>query len=355
MSFSIVIETENLASGGVEDLARCLDSLAGQSCDVRTAKEVWTILGGCLDKGAAEQLSAKYPWLRIHQSDGHLNYLSAKKLGAEISTGQIIVYADSDVAYSPRWLEEMLQAFERHPDAQVVFSDTRIPLDSPYDLAIQLTWMFAVNRTGGAVAPADDDTPFRLNNFAIRREAMVKSYFDDQLPLYRNSIRFWRERLRIAGGLFYRIPRVMALHLPPRGWAEWWHKMLVFGADIVAAADYHQLADGTVVEDRSLLRRLGYAVRGIFVRPGAAVRRLSALLAEGRTDLRLVPGAIAITIGSLMVQTVGMLISVFDAQRIFERIVAFEVANARIQATGGVLTRFRSTPSALPPSTPPGF
>lgn len=323
-SFSIVIETENLALGGVDDLVRCLDSLARQTHDVGTAAEVLVMVGGQLDPGAARELAERYRWATFHQCNAELSYTAAKKLGAEIATGDVVVYADSDVWYDPRWLELMLAECSRHEAPFVVFSDTRIPSDSPYGFAMSVAWMLPVLPAGEAVRKAGK---FRLNNFAINRPLMRATEFDEDLPLYRGTVELWRQRLRLQGVSFYRIPKVVGEHLAPQGLGEWWYRMLVLGADSVAVADYRQLPDGTVEAAPSRRRRLLVAARTVADRLSQAVRRTRMLLAEDAGNRRLLPLGLPIAAASLAVQAIGCLVAVVNSRAVYDAITAYEASH----------------------------
>lgn len=320
MKFSLVIETENLAAGGLDDLQRCLDSLAHQELPVARAEEVLVLIGGHLDPSSAAQLQVTYPWLSFHQANGNLSYLEAKKLGGSLATGEVVVFADSDVAYRRDWLARLMAEFERRPDAAVICSDTRVATDSAYGVATQSTWMLATRPSQERVGAVSQ---FNLNNFAIRRDLMLASYFDD-LPLYRGSIRFWRQRFLLEGRRFYRIPEVMAWHLPPRSYAEWWRRMFVFGADTVAATDYKQLEDGAVIHRPSTARRFRTMLAMIPQRLRRTWQSVAALKDENRHFGTLLIGAMPIIAASLVVQWIGALAAAASPRIGFDLLTKFE-------------------------------
>jgi glycosyltransferase involved in cell wall biosynthesis len=320
-TFSVVIETENLAMGGVADLERCLDSLDKQTLDIRKANEVWIMVGGHLDPADAELIRTQYPWTTIHQANGELSYLGAKKMGAAISSGEIVLFADSDVAYDPRWLALILDERSKHPQKDIVTSDSRVAIDSSYGFVMASVWIMHIKRLGG---PPAESRGFPLNNVSVDRTTMIAVEHDEGLPLYRGFLGFWQKRLRARGVRFYRIPRVMGLHLPPQGLAEWFYRMLIFGADYVAAANYQQAADGTVTARPSVVRRAVAAMKWAGYRWVMAVVHSSRLIAEDWTRMRYVPLGLPIALFSLILITAGSVITVFNSRFLYDRVVAFE-------------------------------
>jgi glycosyltransferase involved in cell wall biosynthesis len=320
-TFSVVIETENLAMGGVADLERCLDSLDKQTLDIRKANEVWIMVGGHLDPADAEHIRKKYPWTTIHQSNSELSYVGAKKLGAEISTGSVVFFADSDLAYDPRWLELIMTERANHSPKDVVCSDSRLKLESSYEFAMQAVWMVSVKRSGGPVKEVDG---FHMNNFSIDRQTMIESHYDEGLPLYRGSFGYWRKRMRLHGIKFHRVPKTMGYHLSPQGVREWFYRMLIFGGDYVATANFRQQSDGNLVQRDNPLRRVWFAAKWIAYRWVTALGRTVRMLGEDWKQIRFVPIAIPIALVSLVLITAGSVITIFHSRFIFDRVVAFE-------------------------------
>jgi glycosyltransferase involved in cell wall biosynthesis len=321
-SFSVVVETENLAMGGVADLVRCLDSFEAQTVDIRKANEVWLMVGGHLEPSEAAKIARRYPWTRVHNSNADISYHTAKNLGARISTGEIVLFADSDVAYDRRWLELLLREIAANSGREIVASsDTRAPMDSSYGFAMHLVWMLPIRRLGGAVV---EGPKFLLNNFAIRRDTILAVPIEDVLPLYRNRGVFWLHRLRIRGVSFHRVPEVLALHLAPQGLMEWWYRMLISGSDAVATADYRQHPDGSVEHVPSLLRRGWVALKWLTLRVRVSFSRAHTLLTEDPRRVRCLPLGIPIALASLFVQGLGCAIGIINGRFMFDRITAYE-------------------------------
>jgi glycosyltransferase involved in cell wall biosynthesis len=135
-SFSIVLETENLANADLEGLTNALSSLVQQDCSPEQAKEVILIDSGDAPPTLLEQLSDRYPWIKIHPAPPSTGYYKAKMLGAELATGEIVVYADSDCLYEPHWLRTILTSFADHPERQIVAGETTTRGWGPYGTAM---------------------------------------------------------------------------------------------------------------------------------------------------------------------------------------------------------------------------
>ena len=323
-TFSIIVETENLGMAGLADLRNCLDCLANGDFDVNKANEVFVVVGGRLSDESSETIRKNYPWVTIHRAGNELSYTQAKRHGAEICSGDIVVYADSDMSYKPTWLRKMLEPFSVKPDAGVVCSDTRIDVTSAYRLGLQIAWIIPVRPFERGVKPASS---FMLNNFAIRRDLMLDVPFDEDVLLYRGRLGYWKKRLAASGVTIYRVPEVLGFHLPPQGFKEWWYRMLIYGADFVSSGDYRIVRTGSavrVVKDPSFVRRLGNACKWMAWRIFEAVQRLWRLVAERPAILWYVPGGLVVALASLAVVGLGALTAVFAPNLIYDRINSFE-------------------------------
>jgi hypothetical protein len=325
LSFSIVVETENLALAGVESLDRCLGALEKQSVGIHHANEVWLMVGTRLDPADGERILARYPWARLCLVNEELSYVGAKRKGAEISTGDIVFFADADVAYSEDWIASILAVRAGRGGACLVCSDTRVPIASGYGFGLQISWMLPVLEQGGEVAEVRN---FRLNNFGIDRQLMVDAVYDEGLPLFRGQFSSWRRRMQKNGVRFFRIPKVTAFHLIPDEFYEWFLRMMIFGADYVATANYRQLPDATVVERANMARRAWFALRWIGWRWAQAAIQCVRLVREQPTLARYLPLGIPVAIASLLVVTAGSIVAIFNTRFAYDRIVALENAGS---------------------------
>lgn len=93
-SFSIVVETENLANGDLAELRAYLDLLAAQGLDARRPNEVIIVESGQVASPVLDAVRAMYPWLTVHVSPVPLHYYAAKLEGTRLAMGEVVVFAD---------------------------------------------------------------------------------------------------------------------------------------------------------------------------------------------------------------------------------------------------------------------
>jgi glycosyltransferase involved in cell wall biosynthesis len=254
-TFSLVIETENLGMAGLDDLRDTLNSLKAQTYPIEHANEVLVIAAGHVSPETFDMLRNEYPWTTVHRIDEKLEYIQSKKRGAEIVTGDVVLFADSDVVYDTTWLENILYGFITAPGATIVTGETRIRNynTSLYAHAIQLVWM--MNMVSGSKHPVFVQH-FHLNNFAIKRQVFLQTPNYLGLPIYRAHTVEMKKWLFDRGYSAVRVPNARGYHLPPGNFMDWWYRMLVHGADAVVKADFDFHYDGTVTEKFRPLKRL---------------------------------------------------------------------------------------------------
>lgn len=226
-SFSIVVETENLATADLQGLIAAIDCLADQDPAPTAANEVLLIDSGDIPLQVKTQLQTQYPWLRIHQAPSGITYYGAKMLGAEIATGEILVYYDSDCIYEPCWLRTMLESFSRR-DIQVVAGETCTRGIGIYGTAMALAYIFPQYSGQTQLQPGSQ---YYLNNVAFRREFLLRHPIPTELPLYRGNCVIHAKQLTRDGVTIWRQPQARATHAPPNGWSHFYWRFLLIGYD----------------------------------------------------------------------------------------------------------------------------
>ncbi|HKC04367.1 MAG TPA: glycosyltransferase [Patescibacteria group bacterium] len=249
-SFSIVLETENLGMAGVEDLEKSLNSLKSQKYPIKKAKEVLIIAGGHVSEDVQKRLKKKYPWVTIKKTKEHLDYVGAKAVGSKIAKGDILIFVDSDSVYEKGWLGNMLKVFSDFPDADVVSGNTEPRINSNYAMSLTLAWMFIIR---GPIRKTKEVYEVPMNNFAIKRNALLKVPLPKNLPFYRSGS-IWKNWLIENGLKIYTTPNVMGYHATPANLRDWWYRMLINGRDFVALGDY-TFKGMKLIEKKSVLKR----------------------------------------------------------------------------------------------------
>src|SRR5262249_50533735 len=142
LTFSVVIETDNLEIADLAALRQCLESLAAQQPTIQRAAGVFVVDAGELPDHAFATFRHDFPWLTILRVDPGTTYVGLKTHGAGLSTSDVIIFCDSDVRYEPGWLDALLSGFRQQPGAAIVGGETTTPIGGPYSLAVGLTFNF---------------------------------------------------------------------------------------------------------------------------------------------------------------------------------------------------------------------
>jgi glycosyltransferase involved in cell wall biosynthesis len=227
-SFSIILETENLANADLDGLVDSLASLVNQNLSPIEAKEVLLIDSGDAPPDLLQQLCDRYSWITVHPAPPSTGYYKAKMLGAQLATGEIIVYADSDCIYEPHWLETLVSTFTQNENIQLVAGETTTRAKGAYGTAMALVYIFP--QYSGKTELSQTHQYF-LNNVAFRREFLLKHPIPVDLPLYRGNCVVHGEDLRRSGQVIWLNPNARATHAPPDGFSHFFWRFLLIGHD----------------------------------------------------------------------------------------------------------------------------
>lgn len=227
-SFSIVLETENLANADLEGLSRSLASLVHQDISPSQANEVLLMDSGDVPTDLLEPLCDRYPWITVKPAPAGTGYYEAKMLGAQLASGNILVYADSDCIYEPSWLRTILTTFAEHEHIQVVAGETTTRGVGPYGTAMALTYIFPQYSGETTLTPTSQ---YFLNNVAFRRQFLLDHPIPTGLPLYRGNCVIHACHLLQDGHRIWRQPQARATHAPPNGLSHFFWRFLLIGHD----------------------------------------------------------------------------------------------------------------------------
>jgi Glycosyl transferase family 2 len=227
-SFSIVVETENLATADLQGLLDAIDCLAAQDPSPSQANEVLLIDSGDIPIPVKAQLQTQYPWLQIHQALAGITYYGAKMLGAELATGAVLVYYDSDCIYEPQWLRSILGSFA-DDGVQVVAGETRTRGIGVYGTAMALAYIFPQYSGQRGLQKGSQ---YYLNNVAFRRSCLLAHPIPVALPLYRGNCVIHAKQLTRDRITIWRQPEARATHAPPNGWGHFYWRFLLIGYDL---------------------------------------------------------------------------------------------------------------------------
>lgn len=232
-SFSIIIETENLASADIEGLSACLDTLAVQDLSPENANEVLIVESGDVPIEMMEQLLSKFPWITVRKIELGISYYEAKIKGSTLTTGEIIVLCDSDCKYERNWLRSILTPFAENLEIQIVAGETTTSTTSSYDVAIALTYIFP--RFTRSKAPYISSGYF-CNNVAFRRNFLLCHPIPLKLSVYRGNCTVHCRALERQNYKIWRQPQARATHAVPNGLSHFFWRFLLLGYDALAVS-----------------------------------------------------------------------------------------------------------------------
>lgn len=226
-SFSIVLETENLAQADLQGLLRSLACLDAQTPSPSEANEVLLIDSGDTPVLLLAQIGQQYPWLQVAKAPEGTGYYDAKMLGARLATGEVVVFYDSDCLYETSWLYQMLSSFQQ-PNVQVVAGETRTRGLGLYGTAMAISYIFPQYSGETELQSASQ---YFLNNVAFRRNLLMSYPIPRDLPLYRGNCVIHARQLLEAGHRIWRQPLARASHAPPNGLGHFFWRFLLIGHD----------------------------------------------------------------------------------------------------------------------------
>lgn len=229
-TFSIVLETETLSESGVEELLPCLESLNQQEIPPEKANEILVLNSGNVQKTLLTRLTRQYPWLKVHQVGAPATLYSAKMDGAKMVTGEITVFWDSDCAYSPNWLKDMLNTFAAKSTAQIVAGETSMEIRGIYDMAMAIAHIFPrfTKEKSPYTAPG-----YYANNVAFRREFLLAHPIHLDMPFNRGHCYIHALSLAEQGIKIWKHPKARATHAITKGSSFFFWRFLTMGYEFL--------------------------------------------------------------------------------------------------------------------------
>ncbi|XHX76075.1 MAG: glycosyltransferase [Stenomitos frigidus ULC029] len=309
-SFSLVLETENLANAHLDGLAQSLTSLAQQDLPLTTAKEILIIDSGNTPAQLLEALCDRYPWLTVHQAPASTGYYKAKMLGAALVTGDVVVYCDSDCTYEPQWLQHLLMPFAVRSDIQVVAGETTTRGVGFYGTAMALTYIFPQYSGTQSLAPT---TQYFLNNVAFRRKFLLNQPIPVALPLYRGNCVIHARRLQQQGYILWRQPQARATHAPPSDRSHFFWRFLLIGHDYYWQQQLLIKPAGTMQQPMTVqnLSDDHDPTAGFKGKLDVFRDRIQKMVRHDRRHLLYLPFALPIVIVSVLLILVGYLVTAY--------------------------------------------
>jgi glycosyltransferase involved in cell wall biosynthesis len=300
-SFSLILETENLASASLEGLSLALDALEKQDVSPAQAEEVWLIESGQVPENLLTSLQERFPWVKVYCAPLISHYYEAKMLGAKLCTGEVIVYCDSDCLYEPQWLRMMLTPFAENPEMQVLAGETTTNGKGAYGVAMALTYIFPPYTHQQVLGSTSQ---YFLNNVAFRRDFLVNHPIPLDLPLYRGHCVIHAQKLQSLGYRIWHQPLARAQHAPPNGLSHFFWRFLLIGHDYYWQ---NQLMQGEKIVNQEQDPAFAWAGK-----IKAFQERVRAIFVANPRNLLYLPLALPIAIASVTLILVGYLITLIN-------------------------------------------
>lgn len=237
LSLSIVIEWENARLSEADRALRMLEELSAQLlAETRGSSRPVEILllhnpeavPAATIEGMIDGVRPRGQWparFRIVAS-GERTYYEQKNFGVANTTGDVVLFVDSDVVPEPGWLRTLLAGFD-DPEVGVVCGSTYVEPASFYERAMALFWLFPLRRPEEGVEEAQS---FHANNVAFRREVISVNPFPE-LPYFRGQCRALARGLRESGVAIVRHTGARVSHPPPNGLRHFVNRAMAEGHD----------------------------------------------------------------------------------------------------------------------------
>jgi GT2 family glycosyltransferase len=103
---------------GAHHLPECLDSLARQTLQ---ATEVLVVDNGSSDD-SVDLVRDRYPWVRVIQHPDNRGFSAAVNSGIRATGGEFVALLNNDTRAEPDWLERLVGAMQRWPEASFAAS-----------------------------------------------------------------------------------------------------------------------------------------------------------------------------------------------------------------------------------------
>ena len=206
--FSLVLETENLASVNPEMLIDSLNSLATQDIPPSQAQEVILIDSGDTPSDLMGRMLAEFPWITVLTVSPDTDYYTAKMEGFKRTSGDVLVFCDSDCRYQASWLENILRPFT--DDAvMVVTGESTVTVTGPYSLCIAMIWYFPPFSMKHEPYMSDG---YAANNVAFRRSLLNRYPIPKVKSLYRGNCTLHARQLLRNNYTIWKQPGSRAVH-----------------------------------------------------------------------------------------------------------------------------------------------
>ncbi len=228
LSFSLIIETENLGIADQDRLWGCLESVQQALSKTHSAEQSILLNSGDLSVAMNAELMHRYPWIKPITVPANESYYQVKMRGVNLVKSDLVIFVDSDCLYNEDWLAGLLEPFA-DPQVNIVAGETGFAGTGPYVLALSIAHTFDGFSGKTDIYPVNF---YYANNVAFRRSLILKTPIQTELPLFRSGCYRHCVTLRLQGETIWMQPRSQAQHAAPEGLSHFFWRFLLFGRDL---------------------------------------------------------------------------------------------------------------------------
>lgn len=214
MKVSVVVEWETVLEGKRSRGAACLASLRAQIAEWPSCETVV-----CFDPAEATEASVRAAiggeWpgaLVVAAVPSRLDYYGKKNHGFTLTSGDVVVFLDSDLIPERDWLRNLIAPFADYR-VSIAVGRTHFETTTLYERAVALFWIF---ETRDASSPLRPTHRLVSNNVAFRRALFTHFPFPER-PTFRGQCSELASLIEGRGITMYEQPSARASHPAPDG------------------------------------------------------------------------------------------------------------------------------------------
>jgi glycosyltransferase involved in cell wall biosynthesis len=275
---SIVVEWANTVYNGVPRAQALLDIL-GRQWDAMVARdypphlpaeakrylesldsraEILVVSGSVVSVDEEKEIRRRVPDcfdVSVHVGKA-LEYYALKNFGAELASGDILLFLDSDVHPDPGWLAHLLGSFAR-AEIHAVSGQPYVAPTDVFAAAFALGWTYELPDESGRLLPCKK---FYGNNLAFRTETFRRTGFPRLDRRTRGASSLLGRRLEALGHSVWLNCHSRVDHPPPASLKHMIVRALAHGRDIYMVPSEERTLRGFLLSQRTAARRF---VRGL--------------------------------------------------------------------------------------------
>jgi hypothetical protein len=215
---SVIVELDNVLHGEVTRaqtmLGRLLDQIRENKLESRV--EVFVMYDETVIRPrdvrriVTPTITAESPFMLVVPTAG-LRYYELKNEGGRRARGDILLFVDSDCLPEEKWLQRLLDPFDRL-EVNVVTGNSYIDRDTFYAKTFAVGWYFPPRLPDGPLMTTQQTF---ANTLAMRRHIFERYPFPEKTSLYMAQGATWHRTLTANAVRIFLNPGARVAHPPP--------------------------------------------------------------------------------------------------------------------------------------------